>query len=353
MPSRPALRDLAKALPSAGRVILCTHRHPDPDGLGALLGMQYLLATRFGLIGDLVLEGRIRRAENAAMRDLLGIRALPKGGVNPSAYGGLLLVDSQPGFSHTHPPGGLPLLAVVDHHDGPERGEGGAASRARFEWVDTGYGATSAMVYDLLRAFDLKPDERVATGLFCGVRYDTNDLQRGASEVDVRAYQELEALANRHIVAEIDHPPLPRAWYQQMHTALAACRTHGPLSLTLLGEVPSPEAVAEVADWLLRLEGQTWSLAGGACDGLYQVSLRTDQAGADAYPMLRAILDGLGSCGGHGRMAGGQVPLADQPLDALRERIAARALAYFDLQGVTAEAVVPGAASVIPPGAPR
>lgn len=320
-------------------MILCTHRHPDPDGLGALLGMQYLLGARFHLDSDLVLEGRIRRAENAAMRDLLGIRALPKGGVNPSAYGGLLLVDSQPGFSHTHPPGGLPILAVIDHHEGPE--DSAPAARPRFEWVDSRYGATSAMVYDLLRAFDLEPDERVATALFCGVRYDTNDLQRGASEVDVRAYQQLEALANRHIVAEIDHPPLPRAWYQQMHTALAACRTHGPLSLTLLGEVPSPEAVAEVADWLLRLEGQTWSLAGGACDGLYQVSLRTDQAGADAYPMLRAILNGLGSCGGHGRMAGGQVPLADHPLDPLRSLIAERALDYFKLRAVTAEPIVP------------
>jgi hypothetical protein len=109
--------------------------------------------------------------------------------------------------------------------------------------------------------------------------------------------------------------------------------------------VPSPEAVAEVADWLLRLEGQTWSLAGGACDGLYQVSLRTDQAGADAYPMLLAILDGLGSCGGHGRMAGGQVPLADQPLDELRARIAARALEYFQLQAEPAMPVVPGAVS--------
>jgi nanoRNase/pAp phosphatase (c-di-AMP/oligoRNAs hydrolase) len=337
-------RRLAKVLPAAGRLILCTHRHPDPDGLGALLGVQFLLATRFSLAADLVLEGRIRRAENAAMRDLLGIAALPKGGVDPGACAGVLLVDSQPGFSHTHPPGGLPILAVIDHHEGPRETDGAAAPRAPFEWVDTRYGATSAMVYDLLRAFELEPDERVATALFCGVRYDTNDLRRGASAVDVEAYARLEARANRRIVAEIDHPPLPRSWFQQMHDALAECRTHGPLSLTLLGPVPSPEAVAEVADWLLRLEGQTWSLAGGACDGVYQVSLRTDEAEADAYPVLRELLAGLGSCGGHGRMAGGQVPLAEHPLDALRQRIRERALAQFGLAGVPGVPVVPGAA---------
>ncbi len=266
---RLALHDLARVLPASGRLILCTHRHPDPDGLGALLG--------------------------------------------------------------------VPILAVVDHHEGP-RGTV-SAPPVPFEWVDT-------------RAFDLEPDERVATALFCGVRYDTNDLQRGASALDEQAFLRLEKRANRHLVAEIDQPPLPRAWFQQMHTALAACRTHGTLSLTLMDEVPSPEAVAEIADWLLRLEGQTWSLAGGACDGVYQVSLRTDQAGADAYPMLNTILDGLGSCGGHGRMAGGQVVLDRRPLAILRAEIAERTLRQFGLTGVAAEPIIsPAAAHTVAPPA--
>lgn len=331
---RPALRDFAAALPTAGRLILCTHRHPDPDGLGALVGVQHLLATRFRLAADLVLEGRIRRAENAAMRDLLGIHPLPKGSVRTADYAGVVLVDSQPGFSHTHPPGGLPILAVVDHHDGAQEEGPGAAARAPFHWVDVRYGSTSAMVFDLLRAFDLEPDARVATALFCGVRYDTNDLQRGASPHDEQAFLRLERLANRQLVAEIDQPPLPREWFRTMHSALAACRTHGPLALALMEDVPSPEAVAEVADWLLRLEGQEWSLAGGACDGVYQVSLRTDVLGADAYPLLRGVLEGLGNCGGHGRMAGGQVLLQGRDPAGLREEIRARALRQFGQDGV-------------------
>lgn len=333
------LREFAKALPAEGRVVLCTHRHPDPDGLGALTGVEYLLRQRLGLAADFVLEGRIRRAENAAMRDLLGIHGVPKGSVDPAAYGGVVLVDSQPGFSHTHPPGGLPILAVIDHHRGPREAQ--AAARPRFEWVDDSYGATSTMVYDLLRAFDVEPDERVATALFCGVRYDTNNLLRAAGPRDEEAFLELERRANRRIIAEIDDPPLPRAWFQQMHQALTACRTHGPLALTLLGEVSSPETVAEVADWLLRLEGRTWSLAGGACEGLYQVSLRTDAAGADAYPALQAILGGEGSCGGHGRMAGGQLPLDGRSLDEVRRLLRARTLAHFGLEREKEEPVVP------------
>ncbi len=339
MPSRP-LRDFAKALPATGRVVLCTHRHPDPDGLGALVGIQHLLQQRFGLHADLVLEGRIRRAENAAMRDLLGIQGLPKGNVNPANYAGVIVVDSQPGFSHTHPPGGLPILAVIDHHLGPKN-VSQPLPKSAFEWVDENYGATSTMVHDLLRAFDIEPDERVSTALFCGVRYDTNNLMRSAGPPDEAAYRWLWERANRRIIAEIDDPPLPRIWFQQMHQALTTCRTHGSLALTLLGDVANPETVAEVADWMLRLEGPTWSLAGGACDGLYQVSLRTDAEGSDAYPALRAILSEDGSCGGHGRMAGGQVPLEGRDLDELRRTIRARALQHFRLEGEKEEPVVP------------
>lgn len=332
------LRDFAKAFPATGRVVLCTHRHPDPDGLGALAGVQFLLQQRLGLAADFVLEGRIRRAENAAMRDLLGIHGLPKGGVDPADYAGVVLVDSQPGFSHTHPPGGLPILAVIDHHQGPR--ESFAGPLPIFSWVDDSYGATSTMVHDLLRAFEVEPDERVATALFCGLRYDTNNLLRSAGPRDEAAFRWLEERANRRIVAEIDDPPLPRAWFQQMHAALTACRVHGPLALTLLGEVANPESVAEVADWLLRLEGRTWSLAGGACEGLYQVSLRTDAPGADAYPAMRAILEGAGSCGGHGRLAGGQVPLDGRSVDEVRTRLRARALAHFGLEAEKEETVV-------------
>jgi nanoRNase/pAp phosphatase (c-di-AMP/oligoRNAs hydrolase) len=325
----------ATALPKEGKVVLCTHRHPDPDGLGALVGLQQLLKDRFGLDSALVLEGRIRRAENVAMRKLLDIHSLPKGGVDPSEFGGVLIVDSQPNFTHTNPPGGLPILAVIDHHEGPED-ENDNATEIPFIWVDSEYGATSTMVYDLLEAFEVEPDKRTAAALFCGIRYDTNDLARDCTPLDERAFFRLQQLADRATLANIDNPPLPRDYFRQMAEAMDSCEVIGPVLLTLMEEVNAPEAVAEVADWFVRLEGQQWSLAGGACDDRYQVSLRTDLPGADAYPALRFILGGEGACGGHGRMAGGQVPLTESTAKEVAGRIRERAIELFgvgDIQG--------------------
>lgn len=327
------LNRFAEALPSSGALVLCTHRHPDPDGLGAIVGLEYLLAKKFGLEAHLVLEGRIRRAENVAMRKLLKINALPKGSIDPADYQGILVVDSQPCFSHTHPPGALPILGVIDHHEGPKGECEEEVEHYPFEWVDASYGATSTMVYHLLKHFEVKPDRRTATALFCGVRYDTNNLLRGATEFDETAFIELEHMADRQILGAIDQPPLSRRYFQQMRKAMDNCHDYGALLLTLMGEVQSPESVAEVADWFLRLEGQQWSLAGGACDGRYQLSLRCDMEDADAYPALRFIIGQEGSCGGHGRMAGGQISLADRDLDAVIEMVRIRAVELFGLQG--------------------
>ena len=326
------LSSFAEALPPSGTLVLCTHRHPDPDGLGALVGLEFLLAQKFGLDSKLVLEGRIRRAENVAMRKLLEIKALPKGGVDPAEFQGILVVDSQPGFSHTHPPGALPILVVIDHHESPKLEEGEDPPNYPFCWVDSSYGATSTMVYDLLQHFEVVPDTRTATALYCGVRYDTNNLLRGATESDEKAFLALERLADRKIIAAIDQPPLARRYFQQMREAMDTCQDYGELLLTLMGEVQSPESVAEVADWFLRLEGQQWSLAGGACDGRYQLSLRCDMADADAYPALRFIIGQEGSCGGHGRMAGGQISLADLALEEIQELVRTRAIELFGLQ---------------------
>ena len=69
--------------------------------------------------------------------------------------------------------------------------------------------------------------------------------------------------------------------------------------------------------------------AGGAFEDRYHLSLRTDLDYAEAYGLLASVLDGEGSFGGRGPVAGGQVPLPagdDHALRTLERRLRARAL---------------------------
>ncbi|HET6203301.1 MAG TPA: DHH family phosphoesterase [Planctomycetota bacterium] len=323
---RPDPRGLPRLFRGKGRVLVLTHRNPDPDALGAAVGLMHLLREAAGAEPTLAMNGAIFRAENREMVDLLEIPLVAFNGLDRSRFGAGVMVDTQPGFGHTVTPPDVPLLAVIDHHVSPA----GELPTVPFFDVQTGYGATSTLVYEYLRALALAIPTRVATALLCGVRFDTADLQRNASPADSRAYDELLHLSDRRLLAQIKNPSLPPEYFRELRRAIGVARSHGGIVLAFLGRLTNPDMVAEVADLLLRYRGTKWTLVGGHHEGTYYVSLRIDTPGTDAYPMIRRILDGEGTFGGHGRIAGARIPVQDKSardIHALQRRIRARALA--------------------------
>jgi len=321
------------AASSAGdRLLVLTHRGPDPDAIGSLEGVRFLLANSLGIEADTVTVGRIHRAENLALVRALDLEFGDYEDVRAEQYFGSLLVDTQPGFGHTVIPSDIPLLGVLDHHVTPD-GDSASAKVSHLD-VRLGVGATSTIVWDYIRESGLELEPTVATALFCGIRYDTRDLSRNVSALDEEAYYATFRRANREVLPQIHHPPLPRRYYAELHRALDLGCQHGPLILCLLGEVSHPEFVAEMADFFLRMRGASWVVVGGFVkeEGEYVISLRTDQAFGNAYPLLQRVMDESGTFGGHGHIAGGRIPIKDATdgaLEAVEGQLRTAALAVI------------------------
>lgn len=312
---------------SGQSVLVLTHRSPDPDALGALVGTAFLLREAFGLVPEIATIGRIFRAENLAMVRELALDFAAYEELAPGHYAGAVLVDSQPTFGHTLLPDGVPILAVFDHHQKPGVRE--PASPVAHEDVRLGVGATSSIVYEYLRDAALTLDQRTATALCLGVRFDTADLSMHATALDQEAFLETFARADRAQLARIRNPDLPPAYYRELGRALQRARVHGPLVYGLLGRVENPESVAELADFFLRREGCEWALVGGAFASTYHLSLRTDPAKIEAYPLMERLLGRDGNFGGRGAVAGGQLTLGGADpveLRALERRLRRAAL---------------------------
>jgi len=79
----------------------------------------------------------------------------------------------------------------------------------------------------------------------------------------------------------------------------------------VLGCVPYPDAVAEVADFFMRLEIAKWSVCLAPHEGFLHVSLRTTETEGSAGRLLASILPS-GMAGGHGMIAGGKVKLTKE-----------------------------------------
>jgi len=310
-----AVLEGARAAAPAGRerLLILTHRGPDPDALGACQGVAHLVREAFAMPVDVATVGEIHRAENLAMVRALDLDFGVYERVDPAAYFGAVLVDTQPDFGHTLVPTDIPLLGVFDHHVPPGQDEGASRPGVAHADVRLGIGATATIVYEYLRDAGCALDPVTATALFCGVRYDTADLSRNASPLDEEAYYATFRQADRERITRIHHPPLPRVYYSELHTALSVAKQYGPLVLCLLGKVSHPEFVAEMADFFLRMKSASWVVVGGAAEkeGEYVLSLRTDYAFGNAYPLMERVLGGEGSFGGHGHIAGGRIPLED------------------------------------------
>ena len=121
-------------LADASQVTFVSHINPDPDSLGSMLGLAYLVETCLGRPTRLTRDGLISRAENKAMVELLDIDLLPIEKLSWHGNEALVMVDSQPNTGRHNLNPAAPLYAVIDHHDTPGDLEG-----VPFNFDDAGY----------------------------------------------------------------------------------------------------------------------------------------------------------------------------------------------------------------------
>jgi nanoRNase/pAp phosphatase (c-di-AMP/oligoRNAs hydrolase) len=96
-----------------------------------------------------------------------------------------------------------------------------------------------------------------------------------------------------------------------------------------------PDLAAEMADMLLRLEGNEWVM----CMGIYQdeliLAVRTRNHQGGAGQIAQTVVGNQGAAGGHGAMAGGHIPLNGREPKQLAHRLGRRALHNLNISAET------------------
>jgi nanoRNase/pAp phosphatase (c-di-AMP/oligoRNAs hydrolase) len=222
-------------------------------------------------------------------------------------------VDTQPGRSNNSLPEGVVPAVVIDHHPAYAEYRG-----VPFLDLRDAYGATSTILTEYLRESKLDIDPKIATALFYGIAAETQDLGREATAADIEASHFLYPYTNKRRLAKIENARVPREYFRVFREAIdhAALYDH-KVVVSLLGDVQYPDMVAEVADFLLRLDGAEWSAAIGAFDGCLYCSIRTTDRDQNAGDLLQRVL-GAKSAGGHDMIAGGRIPLGPDPAERVR-----------------------------------
>jgi nanoRNase/pAp phosphatase (c-di-AMP/oligoRNAs hydrolase) len=308
-----------EAVEGAAEILILPHNDPDPDAIASALGLRYLLAETLGVRARIVYRGIVGRAENQALLRYLGHPLERLGYATRCPSDHVALVDTQPGAGNNALPARCPVAVVLDHH--PLRPE---TAEARFADVRADVGATSTILTQYLRAADLQPDKALATALFYGIKTDTMGLAREAGDGDIEAYFYLQPLIDVDALAHIEQAQVPPQYFQQLVRALQAARVYEGLVAAYVGSMTHPDWVAEMADMLLRLQGMRWVICVGVYEDEMNVAVRARWRGAGR--LVQRVVDGLGSAGGHGTLAGGQIPLEGRDPAQLAQVLVRRAL---------------------------
>ena len=309
-----------------GPVLILTHHNPDPDALAAGAGLAYLLEYKWGLEVHKKYSGLVARAENIAMLKHLTPGWSRKTALSDSSsYGSVVLVDTQPGAGNNILPSNMLPEAVFDHHQPIRR----QASSESYLDLRPEIGAAATLIYQHLEVANLAIPPRLATALFYGIKTDTRGLSRGASAGDKVAYINLLGNVDHDALLQVEQARRPVSFFRSLTEGLAAARVYGSTVVAMLGEMYRPDFAAELADQLIMLEGARGALCAGCHEGILQLSVRTVPLGEDAGLLIQRVVDNLGRGGGHGVMAGGQIRLEGQDLEAIEASLVSRFLALM------------------------
>jgi nanoRNase/pAp phosphatase (c-di-AMP/oligoRNAs hydrolase) len=297
------LAGLLQALEGPAPLVILPHDNPDPDALASAAALKFLVQELIGKEAVIAQGGIVGRAENRAMLTYLKIDLQPVAELSFAGDVQVALVDTQPGRTNNSlPPGRVPTV-VIDHHPAYDRYEGVTYLDLREE-----YGATSTILTEYVRESRLEIESKIATALFYGIMAETQDLGRESTPADIAAAQFLYPYANKRRLGKIENARVPREYFAAFHDAIEHAEIHDNVVISVLPEVQYPDMVAEVADFLLRLDEVEWACAIGRYKDFLHVSLRTTEREANAGDVLQQVL-GSRWAGGHDMIAGGRMRL--------------------------------------------
>ena len=273
----------------------------DPDAIASAMAVSRLLWRKV-LNVTISHINTINRPDNLAMIRLLGVTLVPFEEIEVDQFSRVVIVDSQP--DHNELMVELKLDVIIDHH--PESG-----AKAPFLDIRPHYGATATILTEYLRAAKIKPSAKLATGLYHGIKTDTNDFKGQTQIEDVRAFQYLFRHANIHLARKIEKADLRFDLLKYFKIALQNMRRRKGKVYIHLGPVVNPDICVLIADFFMRINTVTWSIVSGICDKRLTIIFRNDGIRKNAGKVAKEGFGKFGNAGGHKNMARAEIALND------------------------------------------
>lgn len=298
------VKDLFAVLKKTKSTSIIVHNHPDPDALASAAGLRFILRQKGYKNVRIHYDGLVGRAENQEILKVLKVTLYLTMNITSPKNHQYIFVDCQPFTGNVTFLEGLVPVGVIDHHPMKK-----TTLKIPFHDVRPHYGACSTIIYEYLTSLNISIPTNIITALCYAISSETQYLDREGSHADKKAFLELLTQSNLSQLSKIQYPKLPREFIANLSRALLNTFYYKKLIGVILEELPYPDFVAQMADFLLRIKNMTWSICLGSYKRVLYVSLRTSNTRGNAAKVIQKIIPKQGRGGGHEMIAGAQVKI--------------------------------------------
>lgn len=287
------------------RVAILMQPSPDPDAMGAALGVQWLMEARYGLSSDLFASGEVSHPQNQTAINVLDLRVKDKDSYDPQSYETVVVVDTVPqntGFTDVIDT----FHVIIDHHhfdvDAP--------------FVDIRpVGAACSIVWEYLKDFELdfetEKGKQVATALLFGIRNDTGGLlSENCTELDMAAHAHLMKHIDRKKLHEIMNYSFPSYLYDLRAQAVESKVIQDSVLISGVGILTAKkrDALPVIADEFLRMEGIKTVVIFAIVGDAVEASVRSMNSSINVHEFCQSVF-GKDHAGGKPGSGGASVPM--------------------------------------------
>ena len=300
---------------TSNRVYIQTHNFPDPDAIASAFGLKELLKT-YNIEAIICYMGKIDRHNTRKMMELFDIKAVnTERIIDLPEDAQIILIDAQKNSGNVFD---LPCENVfsIDHHP--------VAQSYAYKYSDIrpNVGACASIIASYYFENNIPMTVEVATALLYGIKIDTAQLTRGVSELDIEMFSKLFFMVDKKYMNAIESGSLELEDLQAYGSAISSITVEDYVSFANTGR-DCPEAlIAEIADFMVAVKDVYLAVVYSVRTEGIKISIRSDkQSGCHAGQIAIEALDGIGTGGGHERMAGGYISLRNriESIDTLLE----------------------------------
>lgn len=277
------------------------HNYPDQDALASAFGLQTLLKIR-GIDAVITYHGIIDKYNTKLMIDHLKIPVFPVEQLTFSDSDEIIIVDGQKGNINVNNITGTEI-ACIDHHPLLQ------SDCYRFFDIRSEIGACSSIIASYFFENHIPIPTQVATALLFGIKIDTANLTRQVSDLDLKMFCHLHAIADSQLLHSFEMNNIKRSDLSSYENAMRSLRYYGNMAVTNIGNDCSEAIMGTVNDFLLTISEVDFTLIYSYRDNGLKFSVRSANPDYDASRIIRAALKDLGGDGGgHSDMAAGFIP---------------------------------------------